>query len=124
MVNHEEEYYRKTIFLDIDGVLITHHNRGGGFQVQSKSLIKGTLEKLEEWNRKEYMIILVTGRKESTRQTTESILSELGITYDYLIMGLPRGQRVVINDYKPNSDYPAAHAICLERNVGIKNINI
>ena len=40
------------------------------------------------------------------------------------IMGLGGGNRVVINDFKPNSTIPTAEAICLERNKGLEAVNV
>ena len=71
-------------------------------------LLKGTVEKLNEWDSKGYNIILVTGRKESMRKQTIEQLSDAGIIYDQLIMGIGGGSRVLINDFKKDSDVPTA----------------
>lgn len=113
----------KTLFIDIDGVLLYHYNEGIHKQTHSY-LIGGTLDKLVEWDSKGYNIILTTGRRKSQRQETEKQLSELEIIYDQLIMGIGGGDRVVINDRKPNSDMDTAYAINLDRNEGIKDIEL
>ena len=85
------------------------------------------MEKLEEWDKKDYNIILLTGRRESMRKLTEDSLRSLGIFYDKLIMGVGGGQRVLINDLKPNKNdenNPTAIAINLERNIGISSIEV
>jgi hypothetical protein len=110
----------KTIFCDIDGCLIEHQN----YYNDTPILLDGTLEKIKEWDRKGYRLILTTGRRESTRKITEDKLSELGITYDCLIMGLGPGVRILINDIKPEDNSDTAIAINLERNVGISNIDL
>jgi len=51
-------------------------------------------------------------------------LEELGIVYDQLVMGLGGGPRVLINDLKPKGDDPTAIAVNLERNKGIKDLEI
>ena len=86
-------------------------------------LLEGTIEKLMEWDVKGYNIILTTGRRESMRAVTEKQLSEIGIFYDQLIMGIGGGPRVLINDNKPNGEAYAS-AINIERNKGIKDIQI
>ena len=114
----------KTIFCDIDGTLIKHN---GSLSRQAKSkpiILEGVLEKLDEWDRKCYNIILTTGRKESLRSVTEKQLGALGIYYDQLIMGIGGGYRVLINDLKPDNSEPTALAINLRRNEGIKNVVI
>jgi len=113
----------KTIFLDIDGTIILHSNNLSE-QFDNAKIIEGTLEKINEWDRKGYNIILTTGRRESMRLETEKQLSKLGIFYDTLIMGIGGGIRVIINDRKPNSLDDTCFAINIDRNQGIKNIDI
>ncbi len=113
----------KTIFLDIDGTLINHTNILTE-QLKDAQLLDGTIEKLIEWDRKGYNIILTTGRRESMRAKTEEQLSNLGIFYDKLIMGIGGGSRIIINDRKPNSSDDTCFAINIDRNKGIKNIEI
>lgn len=113
----------KTIFLDIDGVLFNQEHKGR--YDPKPEMLKGTTEKLIEWDSLGHRIILVTGRHESCREITKAHLSEVGIFYDQLIMGCGNGARVLINDIKP--DYPnvnMATAINLTRNTGIGDITL
>lgn len=114
----------KTIICDIDGTLIIHNKPS---EVAKNSytpeLLEGTIDKLNEWERNGYNIILLTGRKESMRKITENQLSQLGIYYDQLIMGVGGGPRYLINDYKSDGT-KASFAINVERNKGIKDIDI
>ena len=113
----------KTIFCDIDGTLIRHDPPSEAFRTDYRMVVlDGTLEKLLEWDRLGYNIILTTGRRESTRVMTERQLNEVGIFYDQLIMGLGGGERCIINDNKPDGTV-TARAISVSRNEGIKNIN-
>ena len=114
----------KTIFCDIDGTLVRHDpphlTAKPNYKMQ---ILEGTLEKLMEWDKKGYNIILTTGRKESLRVVTEKQLAEAGIFYDQLVMGIGGGERYLINDCKEDgAQY--AKAINITRNQGIKNINI
>ena len=78
----------KTIFCDIDGTLVTHAKPTiAQLPTHKLNLLEGTLEKLLEWDKLGYNIILTTGRKESLRKITEKQLEEAGIFYDQLIMG-------------------------------------
>jgi hydroxymethylpyrimidine pyrophosphatase-like HAD family hydrolase len=90
----------KTIFCDIDGTLLRHHGSMVRNVYGKPEVLPGVLDSFEEWNRRNYHIVLTTGRKESTRKRTEEQLASLGIIYDQLVMGLPNGQRVLINDKK------------------------
>jgi len=115
----------KTIFCDIDGTLVKHFvptkttNPNLGLE-----LLPCVLERLLEWDKKGYNIILVSGRRESSRSATEKQLSNLGIIYDQLILGIGGGKRYLINDKKDYSDEDYAVAINLDRNLGIGGINI
>lgn len=113
----------KTLFIDIDGTLLKHHGSGIGQALVVPELLPGVRERFDEWDRKGYRIILITGRRESERDFTEKQLHTVGIVYDCMIMGVGGGQRVLINDYKPDATDPTAIAICVERNTGILNIN-
>jgi hypothetical protein len=113
---------KKTIFLDIDGCMFKH-NGNLSFQITvTPELLPGVLEKLNEWEADGHRIILTTGRKESMRKLTEEQLLRAGIFYDQLIMGLNRGERIIINDKKPDIDMRVARAIEIKRNEGLINI--
>ena len=115
----------KTIFCDIDGTLVKHNPPIESCKYDySMELLPGTLDTILEWDRRGYNIILTTGRRESMRELTEKQLSEVGIIYDQLIMGIKGGPRYLINDKKPDGKDNYAVAINLKRNVGIQNINI
>jgi hypothetical protein len=111
----------KTIFCDIDGCLIKHQN----VYNEEMQLLDGTIEKIKEWDRKGYRLILTTGRRESAREITERNLALVGIAYDQLIMGLGPNVRVLINDLRPeDSSIDTAESYNLVRNHGIKNLDI
>jgi ribonucleotide monophosphatase NagD (HAD superfamily) len=114
----------KTIICDIDGTLIEHDLPATTSHPDyNMRLLPGTLEKISDWDKKGYNIILLTGRRESSRKQTEEQLSKVGIFYDQLIMGVGGGKRYLINDLKPDGD-TAAYSINLIRNVGIGNIDL
>lgn len=114
----------KTLFIDIDGTLIFHHNLPNMQTKLPTIVLPGVENKLIEWQGKGYKIILTTGRRESERKATIKQLSDAGIQYDLLIMGLNVGERIVINDIKEDSDEPTARAINIKRNNGLLNINL
>lgn len=115
---------KPTIFCDIDGTLVKHEPPSTSCRSNhSLELLPGTLEKLMEWEKNGFRVILTTGRKESMRIVTEKQLSDAGIFYDLLIMGIGGGPRYLINDKKPNGEN-ACFCISLDRNVGIKDVDI
>ena len=114
-----------TVFCDIDGTLVTHKvPTETAKNTCSMELLPKTLEKLLEWDKKGYNIILVSGRRESMRKVTEKQLTELGIIYDQLVLGIGGGKRYLINDRKPNGTEDYAIAINLERNTGVEKVDI
>jgi len=116
----------KTVFCDIDGVIFSHFKSIDeiiDMDVRS-SILPGVKEKFQEWTAKGYMVILVTGRPPSLRRVTEQQLETAGIVYYNLIMGLPRGQRVIINDLKSNCDEYTAIGINLKRDQGLSDVEI
>ena len=115
---------KKTLFIDIDGCLIKHRGNMSSQVTGEAEVLPGVLDKLNEWDALEYMIILTTGRRESLRSLTEHQLWNVGIFYDQLIMGLNRGERVVINDKKPYGDMVVASGIELNRNEGIGDLEL
>lgn len=115
----------KTIFCDIDGTLTKqikpHQAADPDFKLE---LLPGTIEKLEEWDKLGYKIILTTGRKESMRNSTETQLKRVGIFYDLLIMGIGGGKRILINNLKRESHVEYAIAYNLPIDTGINTIQL
>ena len=116
----------KTIFCDLDGTLVKHCGdpcliTNPDYELE---VLPGVLDKLREWDMKSYWIVLTTGRKESCREATEKQLQRAGIFYNQLIMGFGGGVRYLINDRKPASSRDTAYSINLNRNEGVKNVEI
>lgn len=114
---------RKTIFCDIDGTLFRHRDSLSDMIFGDPDVLSGVLSKFKEWRRKDYFIVLTTARPEGTRHQTEDQLKAAKLFYDKLIMGLPVGPRVVINDIKPNG-LLTAEAINLKRDVGLSEVDV
>ena len=113
----------KTIFIDIDGTIFEHQKNLHKMITGKQNLIVGTVDKFLEWRKKGYYIVITTARPEGTRKVTEQQLMNAGLFYDQLVMGLPTGPRVVINDEKPDKTQ-TAFGVCIKRNSGIKDIKI
>ena len=103
MENSKVDLRPKTIFCDIDGTLVRHNPPTETTNSNAElELLPGVLEKLLEWDKLGYNIILVSGRRESSRLATEKQLAKLGIIYDQLILGIGGGKRYIINDSSLN----------------------
>ncbi len=113
----------KTIFLDIDGTILKHHGSMSKCVSMPPALLDNVHQKLDEWDRKSYRVILVTGRKESMRKMTEKQLRRLGINYDMLVMQVGNGPRVLINDTGYEGE-ETAFGITVERNKGLGDVDV
>jgi len=114
---------RKCIFIDIDGTIFEYHQNLYNMCMDEPVLLEGVIAKFLEWRQNDYYIVLTTARAEGTRFATEKQLASVGVFYDKLIMGLPNGNRYLINDRKPDTG-DSAFAICLDRDQGIGNIEL
>lgn len=114
-----------TIICDIDGCLIQYEHKtlSGKITNTDPKLCPGVLEKFHEWDLKRYNIILLTGRRESSREQTEKQLRELGLFWDQLVMGVGGGPRHLINDMKSDGTH-TAFAYNLVRNEGLGSLKI
>lgn len=118
----------KTFFIDIDGVIIEQGTRWDDGKMPSEHnyiAILDSCEVVNRWKADGHRIVLTTARAEPLRDRTEWQLEEIGVHYDLLIMGLPNGQRILINDLKPNErEIPTAIAINLDRDVGLSGVQL
>ena len=116
---------RYTIICDIDGVILKHPqgNWMELYNTYNPSILPNVREKFIEWNKKGYIIILISGRKESMRPVTEKQLELVGINYDQLILGATNAIRVLINDKKSDEENTAI-AFSIDRDKGLEDINI
>lgn len=108
----------KTIVCDIDGCIFKHKGNLFNMQLEDAEILPGVKEKFDEWDKKAFKIILLTGRRESMRTITEEQLRKFGLFWDVLIMNATRGERVLINDLKPGNTQNTASAINLLRDTG------
>lgn len=110
-----------TVFCDLDGTLIKH------VPVPSQSgddieLLEGSVEKLKEYRKNGYVIVLTTGRTQSNIIGVHEKLRSMGLEFDQIICDLPIGPRHLINDSKEKEIRAIAHALI--RDTGIKNVEI
>lgn len=121
-----KEFYTnkpKTIFCDIDGTIIKHAHKFSLVGRDNAKDLDGVLAKFNEWDSKGHKIILTTARKESARYITEKQLHDLGFCWDYLLMGMTSGVRVLINDKHRATDNDRAVAVSLLTDEGFNNVD-
>jgi hypothetical protein len=113
----------KTVLVDIDGTIVKHmHDGHRGIMDTPHVVLPGVVEKLREWESRGDNIILITGRRESVRERTETELRRLGIPWDVLLMGYADTGRILINDFGHKGN-TKCHAIPVCRDGGWEKIN-
>jgi phosphatidate phosphatase PAH1 len=113
----------KTILIDIDGTILCHKGDLYRMTTEDPIVLPHVIERFLQWRREGCHIVLTTARTEGCRHITEKQLSDVGIFYDNLVMGLTSGPRVLINDTKPNGN-KTAFAFSITRDVGLGEVNI
>jgi len=114
---------KKTIIVDLDGCVLKHYGIGATKQWRTFNPLPNVLEAFDAWERDGHCIVLMSARKECCRFDLEVELRTLGLFWDHLILGVPSGERVLINDRKPDVG-PSCRAICVSRNVGLNGGNL
>ncbi len=107
----------KTLFLDLDGVLVENSGEYiGKTWGTTKALEKNKefINKLHDSNK--VKIIFTTSRKSAYKQQTLEQLKKLGIKYHQIIFDLMHAQRIVINDFASTNSFPSAKGINIPRN--------
>jgi phosphatidate phosphatase PAH1 len=112
---------QQCVLIDIDGTLLHHNENLHLMMTKEPRILPGVIEKLLEWRSRGFYIIITTARPEGVRTITESQLSNMGIFYNQLVMGLPTGPRTVINDIKPDGTL-TANSVNLKRNTGLEGV--
>jgi len=104
----------RTLFVDVDGVLVQGSHRSFHPQWGATNLMSRNVAYLNEMHATgRCEIILTTSRPESMREKTIAQLS--GVAFDRLVMGLRSCSRVVVNDYIAVRGERTAFAVQLER---------
>lgn len=104
----------KTFFIDVDGTIFEHN---------TNNILPGVLEFFNKIDKND-KIIITTSRKSYNQDNLIDALKQYNLRYDKIIFDLPLGERIVINDIKPETNLNTAIAININRNVGLESINI
>lgn len=104
-----------TWFIDLDGTILKHN----GYLTDNDELLPGVRELWDSIPVNDF-IIITTGRTEEYREESLKILKDNNLRFNHAIFGLPLGERIVINDLKPEG-LKTAIAWNVERDQGFKN---
>ena len=88
---------KHTWFFDLDGTIFKHN---GLFDDGHDTLLPGVVE-LWDMIPRDDVIIITTARSDPWKDATLLFLKESGIRYDHILFNLPMGERIVVNDNKP-----------------------
>lgn len=112
----------KTWIIDIDGVIFPHN----GYMSRSASPVENPLPGVVDFISKipdTDTVILTSSRSSSLRELTEKSLRANGIAFDLLVLDLPPGQRILIDDCKP-SGLKTAYSVNLVRDTGLEDVSL
>jgi len=101
-----------TWFIDLDGTIFKHN----GYLTGNDELLPGVKEFWNNIPTNDY-IIITSGRSEEYRDLSLEFLKINNLRFNHAIFGLPLGERIVVNDSKPNG-LQTAIAWNVERNKG------
>ncbi len=88
----------KTWILDLDGTLLVHD---GPYIMGKDEFLPGAREFLESIPKMD-MIIFLTARSDYEKPHTMRFLKENNVRYDHIIFNAGEGERIMINDMKPD----------------------
>lgn len=87
--------------------------------VGKDKLLPGVKELFANIPKKDH-IVLITARPKYLKKHTIRFLEKHGIRFDDILFDLPNGERIIINDDKPDGT-KMTFAWCVERNEGFLN---
>ncbi len=100
----------KTWILDLDGTLLVHD---GPYIMGKDEFLPGAREFLDSLPKRD-MIIFLTARSDYEKPHTMRFLKENNVRYDHIIFNAGEGERIMINDMKPDG-LVTAYAVNTQR---------
>ena len=106
----------KTWLIDLDGTIILHNSH-----ICADNILLDKVADLWKIIPKKDKIILLSAREKKYSIKTINFLKKNKLRYDHIIFGLNVGERIVVNDKKPDG-LKTALAINLKRNEGVGKV--
>lgn len=108
----------RTWLIDLDGTVVKHN----AYLDSGDELLTGVRE---FWSRisHEDRVVLITARSSRYQDATQKFLQAENLRYDLLIMDMPSGERILVNDCKPDGTI-TAYAFNVERDQGLGQISL
>lgn len=100
----------KTWIFDLDGTLVEHN---GYLKYGKDVLLAGVREFFDNLPASD-MVVILSARSSQYKDITLEFLAENKIRFNYIIFDAPKGERILINDCKPDG-LKCAYSINLKR---------
>jgi hypothetical protein len=107
-----------TWLIDVDGTILRHN----GHLLSGDELLPGVKAFWESIPCGD-VVVLLSARTEEERASTLDFMQKHQLRVDYAIFGLPKGERVLINDAKPKG-MKTAMALNVPRDQGLSSVRI
>ena len=107
-----------TWLIDVDGTILKHNGHKAG----ADELLPGVLAFWGQIASQDY-VVLLSARTVDEMADTLAFLDQHGLRYDHVLFGLPKGERVLINDDKPGG-LKTAWAVNLPRDAGLAELSV
>lgn len=98
MTKLEFSTLNKTWILDIDGTLVKHN----GYKIDGHDTLLGGVKEFFDNLSPDDKVVMLTARKEEYLEDLKKFLKENNLRYDYLLIDMPVGERILVNDRKPS----------------------
>lgn len=108
---------RKTYFLDFDGTIVYHKCH----KQEEDIVLPGTIDFFTNTVRESDFVIITTARDESHKNRIKKFMKSSGFKCDLVICGISSGERILINDKKPDGT-KTAFSLNLQRDKGLSTI--
>lgn len=106
----------KTLFVDIDGVLLKNTGEYCGIEILSSKAIQANIDIINElYDGGKTKIFLTTARSSKHSLATHEELYYYGVKFHNIMFDLFHSKRIIINDYANTNQYPSCEAVNLER---------
>lgn len=107
----------KTLFIDLDGVLVESSGEYIGKPWGSTDAIEDNVKYIRElFDTGKVQVIITTGRSSKCEEITKNQLKRLDIPYHRILFDLHHCERILINDFSDTNAFPTARAINTEKN--------
>ena len=87
----------KTWIFDLDGIIVKHN----GYKIDGVDTLLPGVKELMSNIGAEDKVIIISARKSLYKEETLEFLKKNEIKYDLIMFDMPIGERIVINDEKP-----------------------